>query len=291
MTVRDATRRQSPDDHVLYIEELRKHLGLRTTADNNCHPTRETISPPEVLLVGHDMHGDFKNLEEEGIDLAKHLHYSGCVDTHVVVEDADATMGKSLSKLMSYYGLADLEFKRPGCSRIQGRWHFKGAHNAGNDAIATLKVVLAQSLDPSLTSSTYKDYSTVAIEETISKPRLDEPPREINTNMIVLAYDSETVETPTYKPNVRNRTSEHGFAWLNLRDVASIPPGKNGIAWHPLIQARHWINRDFRTFQNCFFTPGNRDGFWREYGASSYYCAEESPGVFHELFEELAYAA
>ena len=280
MTVRDATQRESPDGNVLYITELREHLGLKTTTDTNSRPKRETKSRPEVLLVGHDMHGDFKSLENEGIDLETHLQYSGCVDTHVIVEDADATMGKSLGKLMYHYGLAELEFRRPGCPKVQGKWHFKGAHNAGNDAIATLKVVLAQSLDRSLTLSTYNNSSTIAPEETIHNPRLDnDPPGQINTNLILLAYDSETVETPRYKPHIRNRTSEHGFAWLPLEDVASIPPGKQAVNWHPFIRARHWINTDFRHFENRFFTPGNRDGFWREFGASRFYGGGGGGGV------------
>ena len=284
MTVRDATQRESSDDNVLYIEELREHLGLKASTDTSPSPTRETKSRPEVLLVGHDMHGDFKSLENEGIDLGTHLLYSGCVDTHVIVEDADAPMGKSLSKLMYHYGLAELEFINPGCSRIPGKWHFKGAHNAGNDAIATLKVILAQALDRRLTNYTYKHYSTLTSSQSINIPLLDEPPRNPNTNMILLAYDHEGVETPRYKPQVRNRTSEHGFAWLNLKDVAHIPPGKNGVNWHPFIRARHWINSAFRNFENRWYVPGNRDGFWREFGMSRYYSAGQSPRVFHELF-------
>ena len=292
MTVRDATQRESPDGNVLYIEDLREHLGLKTTTDTASSPLRETKSCPEVIPVGHDMHGDFKSLENEGIDLTEHLHYSGCVDTHVVVEDAGATMSKSLSKLMYHYDLADLEYKRPACSKVKGKWHFVGAHNVGNDAIATLKVILAQALDRRLSSSSYQYYSTrTSDEETIYYSLLDEPPRQINTNMILLAYDHEGVETPRYKPTIRNRTSEHGFAWFHLKDVASIPPGKNGVNWHPFIRARHWINRAFRNFESRWFCPGNLDGFWREFGVSEYYGGRDSPGAFHELFQDLATGA
>ena len=291
MTVRDATQRESPDGNVLYIGELREHLGLKTTTETSSSPTRETASRPEVLLVGHDMHGDFQSLENEDIDLGTHLLYSGCVDTHVVVEDADAPMGKSLSKLMYHYDLAELEFINPGCPRVPGKWHFKGAHNAGNDAVATLKVILAQALDRRLTNYTYKAHSALTSQQqNIYNPLLldTEPPRNPNTNMILLAYDHEGVENPRYKPQVRNRTSEHGFAWLNLKDVISIPPGKNGVNWHPFIRARHFINNAFRNVENRWYVPGNRDGFWGEFGQSKYYTAGQSPRVFHDLFEEIA---
>ena len=287
MTIRDATQRESPDDNVLYIEELREHLGLKATTDTPSSPMRETKSRPEVLLLGHDMHGDFKSLDNEGIDLETHLHNSGCVDTHVIVEDADAPMGKSLSKLMYHYGLAKLEYLEPRCSSKPGKWHFIGAHNAGNDAIATLKVILAQSLDRRLSSSSYESTLT-ADEQKIYKSLLDEPPREINTNMILLSCASQSVETPHYKPSIHNRTSEHGFAYLPLKDVASIPPGKNGVNWHPFIRARHFINNAFRHFENRRYTVGNRDGFWSEFGVSEFYGGRYSPGVFHEFLEELA---
>ncbi len=110
----------------------------------------------------------------------------------------------------------------------------------------------------------------------------------MNPNMILLAYDTEGVETPNYKPKIRNRTSEHGFAWVHLADIASIPPGEGGRNWRPSVQARHWINQDFRNFSNRFYCIGNPNGFWPEYGKSQYYHVSEGPAPFHRLFEELS---
>lgn len=285
MTVRDATRRGSPDGHVLYIEDLRKHLGVRTNAGASSSPRDDLKARPEVLLIGHDMHDDFQKMEKDGIDLHKYLHYSGCVDTRVIIEDTGARMGQSLSDLMSHYGLAELEFKKPGCPKIPGKWVFVGAHCAGNDAVATLKSVLAQSLDLSLKTSSHKD--SVG-EKKLPEDSFDKPLQGMNTNMILLAYDTEGVETAKYNPRALNRTSEHGFAWVRIADIAHIPPGENGEDWHPFIRARHWINQDFRRFKNWFYCVGNPKGFWSKYGESQYYHVSEGPAPFHKLFEELA---
>ena len=110
----------------------------------------------------------------------------------------------------------------------------------------------------------------------------------MNTNLILLAYDTEGVETPDYKPSVRNRTSEHGFAWLRVADIAHIPPGRHGVNWRPFVHAKHWINHDFRSFANRLFCVGNPQGFWPRYGKLQYYRVSEGPAPFHRLFEELA---
>ncbi len=277
MTVRGATQRESPDGHVLYIGELRKHLGLGTSDGESSATTDAPADRPEVLLLGHDMHDDFRKMEQDGIHIKKYLNYADCVDTQVLIED-NGEMGKSLSSLVSWYGLAELEYKKPRFSK--GGMHFVGAHCAGNDAVMTVGTTLGLVLDPALKSNgDWKD-----------RPDdwLDKPLQDINTNMILLGYDTEGVDTAKYKPNVLNRTSEHGFAWLRLADVAHIAPGKDGRNWRPMIRARHWINHDFRTFQNQNFCVGNPNGFWPEYGKSQYYRVADGPAPFHRLFEELA---
>lgn len=277
MTVRDATRRESPDGHVLYIEDLRKHLGLGSNAGESSSSATPPNAAPEVILIGHEMHGDFQNLERDRIDLPRHFHYSGCVDTHVIIEDTGAISGKSLSSLVSHYELAELEWKKPRCRGIPGKFSFVGSHCSGNDAIKTLESALAQALDPRV--------GTIA--HNLPTDWFDKPLHTVNINMILLAYDTQTVETPNYKPKVPNRTSEHGFAWLHLAEVAHIAPGEYGCNWRPKIRARHWINQDFRNFKNRFYCVGNPNGFWPEYGRSQYYRVSKGPGPFHKLFEEI----
>ncbi len=63
MTVRDATRRESPDGHLLYIEELRKHLGIEVAAGESSASADTLKDGAEVLLIGHDMHDDFLKME------------------------------------------------------------------------------------------------------------------------------------------------------------------------------------------------------------------------------------
>ena len=282
MPVRDATRRESPDGHVLYVEELRKHLGIYTDAGESSSSTDTIAARPEVLLFGHNMHDDFQKMQKDGIDIQQFLHYSGCYDTQVVIEDTGVRMGKSLSDLMSHYGLAELEWMKPGCPKIPAKRVFIGSHCAGNDSIATLGGGIAQALDLSLVTSSHQNY------ENLPDDWFEKPLQGMNTNMILLAYDTEGVETPKYKPKILNRTSEHGFAWMRIADIAHIAPGKHGENWRPFYHARHWINYDFRNFANWYYCVGNPNGFWPEYGESQYYRVSECPAPFHMLFEQLA---
>ena len=284
MTVRDATRRESPDGHVLYIEDLRRHLGIGTLAGASSSSATTPSARPEVILIGHDMHDDFRNLERDGIDLRTAFNYSGCLDTAVIIEDTATYTGKSLSGLVSHYDLANLEYKKPGCPKLPGKYTFIGSHCAGNDAIKTLEASLAQTLDLGIKTPRDK----IPHEPTPPDDWLSQPLNAMNTNLILLAYDIETVETPRYKPQVPNRTSEHGFAWLRLADIVNIAPGLNACNWRPFIRARHYINQDFHNFKNWFYCVGNPLGFWPEYGESQYYRVREGPAVFHEMFKEIA---
>ncbi|KAF6220794.1 hypothetical protein HO133_002474 [Letharia lupina] len=287
MTVRGATQRESPDGHVLFIEEVRKHLGVRANAGESSSLADTTEARPKVLLIGHDMHDDFRKMRQDGIDLQKHFQYSGCVDTQVVVEDTGASMGKGLSDLMSHYGLAKLEFKKVGCPKMPGKWVFVGAHCSGNDAVAALECLIDQTFDLSLRTPGDKD--SVGLED-LPEDWLKKPLQGMNMDLILLSYDTEGVETPNYKPKVLNRTSEHGFAWMRVADFAHTPPGDHGQNWRSFIRARHWINHDFRNFSNWFYCIGNPKGFWPKYGESQYYHVSEGPAPFHKLFEELANA-
>ena len=284
MTVRGATRRESPDGHVLYIEELRRHLGIVSSAGASESSQDTPKTRPEVILIGHDMHGDFRNMERDGIDLRRVFNYSGCLDTAAILEDTDAYIGRSLSSLVSHYDLAELEWKVPASNKVPGKYAFVGSHCAGNDAIKNLEAALAQALDLMVNTPGHKSID----EPTLPKDWLDKPLQAMNTSMILLAYDTESVEIPKYKPNVPNRTSEHGFAWLRIADIANIAPGHNACNWRPFIRARHWINQDFRNFKNRFYCVGNPLGFWPEYGKSQYYRVREGPAVFHRMFEEIA---
>ena len=284
MTVRDATRRESPDGHVLYIEDLRKHFGIRSGAGAGSSSEDTPKTCPEVILIGHDMHGDFLNINRDDIDLQTAFHYSGCLDTAVIIEDTSTYMGKSLSSLVSSYSLAELEWKNPGCPKIPGKYTFTGSHCAGNDAIKTLEASLALALDLNIKTRGRNSEN----QSNLTTDWLDKPLQDMNTSMILLAYDTETVETPRYKPQVLNRTSEHGFASLRIADVADVAPGKNARNWRPFIRASHWINQDFHNFKNRFYCVGNPLGFWPEYGKSQLYHVREGPAVFHRMFLEIA---
>ena len=279
MPLRRAIKRESHNDHVLFVEELRDRLGIGCK-DRITPPAPDANKPLEVLLVGHDLQAEFKNLTKHDIDLGKYFNYTGCIDTRVMTEDTDPSLPGSLTSLVQEYNLAQCHWSRP--KRKEAKWVFDGAHNAGNDAIATLKVAIAQALDLSIHScGSRKDYR---LEKNWICKRL----HDMQPDLLLMAYDTENVENHKYKPHIVNRTGEHGFAWLRTIDIKAIAPGPNGVNWHPYIRARHWINEDFGSFENCAYLVGNRDGFWEGYGHSQYYDSGESPTPFHDLFAELA---
>jgi len=233
-----------------------------------------------VLLIGHNLQSEFKSINNDGIKFSKDLYYSGCVDTYVIVEDTEVPLPGSVTGLMQRYDFAECKWSTPTSN--DAKWVFIGAHNAGNDAVASLKVAIAVALDMTINTN------GAETEGKLAEDWADQVLQGIETNIVLMAYDTEVVEIPGYKPKVENRTSEHGFAWLRTSAIKSIPPGPNGINWHPYIQATHWINRDFQNFENSRYLVGNRDGFWKQYGQSQHYRGRESPAPFHAFFEDLA---
>ena len=299
MTIRDKVQEESSDGRVLYIEDLRKCLGLGPSQTPSSTPgeVSTSVKAPEpvveVLLVGHDLRGDFPKMRDEGIDFYPYLHYIGCIDTHVIVEDAcKEYLPKSLGRLMQHYGLASGRIVRPkNLPASKAKFVFYGGHNAGNDAIGTLKVSLAQALDRGITS---RFGGEAILDDCLTDEVLSKRLKNMNTNLVLLSYDSESVESNRYdrkrKP-IGPATTEHGFAWLDLADVADIPPGPDGVNWHPYIRARHWLNWDYRNFANFKYVVGNPRGFWKEYGETQYYYDADGPAPFHKMFENIACAA
>ena len=299
MTIRDKVEEESPDGQVLTIEDLRKCFGIGTSQHQASAPgdASASLNEPEpvvkVLLVGHDLRGDFPKMREEGIVFEPHLHYVGCIDTHVVVEDShNENLPKSLGRLMQYYGLASGCIVKPkNLPASKAKFVFSGGHNAGNDAIGTLKVSIAQALDRSIRSNFG---GQARQDDNLTNNVLSKPLKYIKKNLVLLSYDTESVESNRYdsqrKP-IGPATTEHGFAWLDLSEIASVPPGPDGVNWHPYIRARHWLNYDYRDFANFKYVAGNPLGFWKEYGETEYYYDSEGPIPFRCMFKTIACAA
>lgn len=299
MTIREKVEAESPNGRVLFLEDLRKCLGIGTpdhdspAAKEASDSTESSNTLPNVLLVGHDLRGDFPKMRAEGIKFEPHLAYYGCIDTYVVIKDTgNEHLGESLGSLMAHYGFASGRIVKPkNLPMSKAKFVFYGGHNAGNDAIATLKVAIAQALDPAIRSAFWE---TSGKEGDLTDEFLSKPLGAVKKNMVLIAYDSEGVESNRYDRQRRPigpATTEHGFAWLDLAAVADIAPGPNGVNWHSHIQARHWLNWDYRNFANFKYVVGNPRGFWKEFGETQYYFESEGPAPFHRLFQEISSAA
>lgn len=192
-------------------------------------------------------------------------------------------MPKGLSALMAHYGFAKLHRSKP--THNEGKWVFIGAHNAGNDAVATIMVAIAQALDKHVTATRMCGSEA---DEDLDEGWFNKPLQGIDKSVMLLAYDTEKVES-RYKPHILNRITEHGFAWLRLADMAHIPPGdRYGTNWHTEIRAAHFINRQWKDYENKKVLCGNSKGFWPHYGKSQFYDPKDGPAPFHALFERLA---
>lgn len=293
MTIRDKVEEESPDGRVLSIQDFRNFLGIGTPQHHASAPgeVSASLSTPEpiteVLLIGHDLRGDLPKMRADGITFEPCLHYVGCADTHVVVEDAcNANLPKSLGRLMEHYSLASGKIVKPECvPASKAKFVFFGGHNAGNDAIGTLKVSIAQALDRGIKSRFGGGGSQ---DDDLTDEVLNKPLKNMRRNLVLLSYDTETVESHRYDRQgnpIGPATTEHGFAWLNLAEVANIPPGPYGVNWHPYIRARHWLNGNFANYK---YVVGNPLGFWKEYGETEYYFDSEGPAPFHRMFEKIA---
>lgn len=81
----------------------------------------------DVFLVGHDIHSDVRYLASEGYDVAQALHSVGAIDTQILHQAWKAgTQARKLQRVLS-----DLCIP------------YAYLHNAGNDAMYTLRAMIA----------------------------------------------------------------------------------------------------------------------------------------------------
>lgn len=284
MTKRHAARGGAPDGHVLTMEELQICLGIIPNTTGGSAPAGASTGRPEFLIIGHDMEDDLAKMRKDGIEPGKYLEYSGCVDTIVMAEDVGESPYPSLSALMERYGFAELELSCPR-DRRKMKKTFPGAHCAGNDSVATLKVGIAQPFASALRS---RIHNTSGSEDKPTEEWYDKPLKGKNPNLILIAYDTESVDNERYIPSKLNRTSEQGFGWLRTADIIDVAPGRYGHNWHKYVKVKHWINQDFELFRNNLYVVGDPWGFWEEYGESEFYYPSEGSAPFDRLFKDLA---
>jgi len=104
-------------------------------------------------------------------------------------------------------------------------------------------------------------------------------PEICHRDTILIAVDCEAYE--------RNHSiiTEVGFAVLDTRKIAALPPGFNGQNWYEAIEARHF--RHSGGYVNEKFVAGNPYGFL--YGESDVLDEEQMREAVEETFEEYAF--
>jgi hypothetical protein len=236
------------------LEDLRKMVGLIPSTPKASPET----SRRKVVLVGHDCESDFKKTNTDiGFSLRDNdAEIIGVADTKWLAEDTGCEE-PGLSKLADRYRLAPMKESKPKFQDKKSE--FEGAHNAGNDAIMTIKVLLATIFDRDISTLAYNGHEV-----------LDEPLEACSRNLpnkhpfwqnaILVAIDLESRE---YDPRV---VTELGIAWISLSEVTHLPPGDKGEGWHSAIYARHFMAKEWQGYRCKNFTVGNPWGFWKEYG-------------------------
>ena len=102
---------------------------------------------PELILIEHNIVNDMKVLDQSGIKLHDHFNIIGIADTQVLVQDiTDERLPHGLPDPVLQYQLyhSKCSRRKRGC---KGGSVFLGAHNAGNDVVANLRLDLCLMLD------------------------------------------------------------------------------------------------------------------------------------------------
>ena len=195
-----------------------------------------------LILVGHNIINDMKVLDRPGINLHDHFDLIGIADTQVLVQDSSAEcLPEGLSDLVLQYQLyASVYYSRRKRSGKGGKI-FLGAHNAGNDAVADLKLLICFIFDSLLDDDDDDDwdedaYMADVFESVKAQDRIDEwikrAMHDMNPNLITTCFDYE---------GVGDDTSEFGFAWYRTADLIAIDPDEKGNNWWPFLKAKHFL--------------------------------------------------
>lgn len=113
------------------------------------------------------------------------------------------------------------------------------SYNAGNDAIAYIKVALAMVFDGALLIGDWYSEHNLTFYNAGQEARIHpidkivgKPIKDLPWNTTIISLDVENAA----------ELAEVGLAWTSLSDVRDTAPGKNGINWHQHIHARHFRN-------------------------------------------------
>lgn len=132
-------------------------------------------------------------------------------------------------------------------SRRKRSWRgglvFLGAHDAGNDAIANLKLWTDFNLDSLFFYNDDDDHAYIADVDDLRAVYhwIDEWLRKVmhnkNPNLFIMCFDAEGVEgTPL----------EYGFTWHRTSNVMSIVQKEKGQRWWSKLKAKHFLVKEFK---------------------------------------------
>ena len=195
-----------------------------------------TFTPPRrVIIVGHAIENDLEPIEDLlGMRLRTLIpNYWGELDTQVIAENhEDVPVG--LAKLASTYcygfhPYVQQKYWEDGELKTGTHYSFEGQHNAMNDSVATLKVLLAEALDPRL-NPTANDPNTPDFDKLLAL--LQAPNDQIP---ILIAMD---VERKDYYDDKEKSVYEVGIAWIDISSLVNKVSGENGQGWHRYMESK-----------------------------------------------------
>lgn len=199
----------------------------------------------QVFMIGHDSAADWTRMRH--LNISYHFpnthpthSMAGEIDTRLIARQSWPLVPRGRSEhpdgngsLIGYYRVAGIE--RANRNNVKT---FIGAHVAANDAYVTLLNFLAMATDSSLSVQEWPLPGSPGYIEGANPYDLENP-LPVLKNTILIAHDTEFHSQPGERAGRERCVPEVGLAFLDLNEVASIPPGRSCVNWYRFIKTHN----------------------------------------------------